>query len=288
MAVKRSGLGKGIGALLGEAVENEDLAQGTEHLIQMVPIQLIDPNKSQPRRSFDNAELDQLAASIRAVGVIQPIILAAHGRRYSIIAGERRWRAARLAELAEIPAIVRDVEAVRSMEMALIENIQRADLNPLEEARAIEALIRECDSTQEGIAQRLGKSRSAVANLLRLLSLPQEVASMLESGEISEGHARALMGAGDEEGMLTVAQAVVARGLNVRQTEDFVRSFKQEQPEKAEPKRCAELSLVEEAARRRFGTRISIAGNEKKGRITMYYNSAEDLERIYQALNEEE
>ena len=172
---KQSGLGRGIDALFGDMGLEEE---NTENIVQMIDIGLIDPNKEQPRKRFDADALSQLADSIRSVGVIQPIVLSPNGRRYTIIAGERRWRAARLAELKEIPALVREVETVRRMEMSLIENIQRTDLNAIEEAQAIDALMQQCGLTQEQAAQRLGKSRSAVANLLRLLSLPEGVAQL--------------------------------------------------------------------------------------------------------------
>ena len=191
-----------------------------------------------------------------------------------------------MAELEEIPAIVRDVETIQRMEMALIENIQRTDLNPLEEAQAVSSLMQECGLTQEQIAQRIGKSRSAVANLLRLLNLPKEVAELVAEGELSEGHARAILGAEDPEMMISLANQAVQRGLNVRQTEALAKAVKEQREEgekqKEERPRCAELTLVEEAARRRFGTKISIVGNEKRGKLILHYNSPEDLERIYE------
>ena len=257
---KQSGLGRGIDALFGDMGLEEE---NTENIVQMIDIGLIDPNKEQPRKRFDADALSQLADSIRSVGVIQPIVLSPNGRRYTIIAGERRWRAARLAELKEIPALVREVETVRRMEMSLIENIQRTDLNAIEEAQAIDALMQQCGLTQEQAAQRLGKSRSAVANLLRLLSLPEGVAQMVVSGELSEGHARALLGAPSVGDMVSLAEKVAANGLNVRQTETLVKNYRQGLSEREEKPRCAELSLVEEAARMRFGTKVTISGNEK-------------------------
>ena len=283
---KLSGLGRGMDALFGENILEEE---NNENKVQMIDIGLIDPNKEQPRKKFDADQLTQLADSIRAVGIIQPIVVAPNGKRYTIIAGERRWRAARLAELNEVPALVRDVETVRSMEMSLIENIQRTDLNAVEEAKAIELLMQQCGLTQEMAAQRLGKSRSAVANLLRILNLPDEVMKMVVSGELSEGHARALLGAESAENMIALANKVVDNNLNVRQTETLVKAIKEEKPEKPEAaERCAELSLVEEAARKRFGTKVTITGNEKRGRIILHYGSLEDLERIYEFLKIEE
>jgi ParB family chromosome partitioning protein len=280
MAKTSGGLGKGIGALFGEMAPAEE--EQKENLIQMVPIGQIDPNKNQPRKQFDMDALDQLAASIRSVGFIQPIVLSPNGKRYTIVAGERRWRAARMAELTEIPAIVRDVEEVQRMEMMLIENIQRTDLNPMEEAQAINGLMQQCGLTQEQVAQRLGKSRSAVANLLRMLNLPKEVADLVAAGELSEGHARALLGAESERDMINLSNQVVQRGLNVRQTEALVKFMKEERQPKPERPRCAELSLVEEAARMRFGTKVTITGNERHGKLILHYNTPEDLERIYE------
>ena len=255
---KQSGLGRGLDTLFGDmGLEEENY----ENTVQMIDIGLIDPNKDQPRKRFDADALTQLADSIRSVGLIQPIVVSPNGRRYTIIAGERRWRAARMAELKEVPALVREVETVRRMEMSLIENIQRTDLNAIEEAQAIEALMQQCGLTQEQTAQRLGKSRSAVANLLRLLTLPEGVSQMVVSGELSEGHARALLGAQSEEDMVSLAEKVAMGGLNVRQTEALVKTYQQPQSEREEKPRCAELSLVEEAARMRFGTKVTITGN---------------------------
>lgn len=278
---KQSGLGRGIDALFGDIGYEEE---NQENMVQMIDIGLIDPNPEQPRKKFDPDHLMQLADSIRSVGIIQPIVLAPNGKRYTIVAGERRWRAARLAELTEIPALVRDMETVRRMEMSLIENIQRTDLNPIEEAHAIDCLMQQCGLTQELAAQRLGKSRSAVANLLRLLSLPTEVLDMVAAGDLSEGHARALLGAEDPLKMIELADKVIANGLNVRQTEHLVKLHKEGKPEKVVEPRCAELTLVEEAARMRFGTKVTITGNEKKGKLILHYGSPEDLERIYELL----
>ena len=286
MAKMSGDLGKGINALFGDMPEAEESA--SENQVQMIPIGSIDPNKDQPRKVFSAEELDHLAASIRSVGVIQPILLTPNGKRYTIVAGERRWRAARLAELTEIPAIVREVEEIRRMEMSLIENIQRTDLNPMEEAQAIHALMQNCGLTQDQAAQRLGKSRSAVANLLRLLNLPAEVADLVAAGDLSEGHARALLGAENERDMVNLSRQVVQRGLNVRQTESLVKYMRETAEPKPERPRCAELALVEEAARRRFGTKVTVTGNARKGKVVLHYSSPEDLERIYEFIRIQE
>ena len=286
MAKALGGLGKGFDALFGDVLQEEN----NENKVQLLPLRDIDPNPGQPRKIFEPHELDALAESIRSVGIIQPIVVVPNGKRYSIVAGERRWRAARLAELSEIPCIVRELEDVQRMEMALIENIQRTDLNAIETAKAIEGLMQQCGLTQEQVSRRIGKSRPAVANLLRLLSLPKDVSELVEVGAISEGHARAILGAGDEKQMSALAQMVVAKGLNVRQTEALAKGIKEkrESPEREEESRCAELELVEEAARKRFGVKVSIIGNERSGKLVLHYNTAEELERIYDVLRLEE
>ena len=187
------GLGRGLGALLGEDVVSPAEEKAADEVLNL-EIRLIDPNREQPRRDFDEEALQELAASIQAVGVIQPIIVCREGERYTIVAGERRYRAARLAGLEQIPAIVRDWEKQTRLEAALIENLQRDDLNPVEEAMGVKKLMEETGLTQEQAAQRLGKSRPAVANLLRLLTLPESVIRMLREGKLTAGHARALVG----------------------------------------------------------------------------------------------
>ena len=207
------GLGRGLGALLGEDVVSPTEEKAADEVLNL-EIRLIDPNREQPRRDFDEEALQELAASIQAVGVIQPIIVCREGERYTIVAGERRYRAARLAGLEQIPAIVRDWEKQTRLEAALIENLQRDDLNPVEEAMGVKKLMEETGLTQEQAAQRLGKSRPAVANLLRLLTLPESVIRMLREGKLTAGHARALVGLekGKQE---KLAQLCAAQGTPV-------------------------------------------------------------------------
>ena len=257
-----------------------------EKLILELPIIKIRPNNSQPRKQCREEELQSLARSITENGVLQPLTVRKISQtEYELVTGERRLRAAALAGLHRVPCIVIRCTDKESAVYALLENLQRADLGIFEEARGISRLIRRYGLTQEQAAQRLGKSRSAVANLLRMLNLPKEVADMVVAGELSEGHARALLGAEDPECIIALANKVVDNNLNVRQTETLVKAMKEEKPPKEEPLyRCAELSLVEEAARMRFGTKVTINGNEKRGRITLHYASAEDLERIYEFL----
>ena len=286
------GLGRGLGALLGDVVEEtaqaEQPVQGaTEPAepvdeVRMLPIRLIDPNRDQPRRSFDEAALNELADSIRAVGVIQPIIVKPEGERYTIIAGERRYRATRMAELDEIPAIVRDWDEQKRLEAALIENLQRDDLNPVEEAMGVRRLMDEAGLTQEEAARRLGKSRPAIANLLRLLTLPDSVLELLKQGKLSAGHARALVTV-DRRRQLQLANLTVQQGWSVRQLERICA-----QPVKPEPKprppRDAQISELEGMARELFGTRVKLDGDTNNGKITLYYYNGDDLQRIWDVL----
>ena len=212
------GLGRGLGALLGEAAEEDQVSQqadSREERVTRIPIEQIDPNREQPRKRFDEAALNELAQSIQAVGVLQPIIVARQGDRYQIIAGERRYRASRLAGLHEIPAIVRDWDEQTRLEAALIENLQRDDLNPVEEAMGVKSLMEQAGLTQDKAAQRLGKSRPAVANLLRLLTLPASVLELISEGKLSAGHARALVTV-DPKRQTPLANLAVQQGWSVR------------------------------------------------------------------------
>ena len=279
------GLGRGLGALLGDVVEDapESAVEAeARDEVRLIPIHLIDPNRDQPRRSFDEAALQELAQSIRSVGVIQPIIVKPEGERYTIIAGERRYRASRLAELNEIPAIVRDWDSQKRLEAALIENLQRDDLNPVEEAMGVRRLMDEAGLTQEVAAQRLGKSRPAVANLLRLLTLPEPVLKLLREGKLSAGHARALVTV-DPRRQLQLANLTVQQGWSVRQLERICAQPVKEAPK---PRRVkdAQISELEGMARELFGTRVKLDGTTDSGRITLYYYNGDDLQRIWDVL----
>jgi len=282
------GLGRGLGALLGDAVEEQEVVQAAPveqkpvDEVRMLPIHLIDPNREQPRRSFDEEGLNELAGSIRAVGVLQPIIVAQEGERFTIIAGERRYRASRIAEKTEIPAIVRNWDEQTRLEAALIENLQREDLNPIEEALGVRRLMDEAGLTQEKVAERLGKSRPAVANLLRLLTLQNEVRQMLIDGRLSAGHGRALVALSPER-QIKMANLTVQQAWSVRQLERLcAQPEKQERPPK--PKRDAQLSKLEGMARELFGTRVKLDGDENNGKITLYYYNMDDLQRIWDVL----
>jgi len=287
------GLGRGLGALLGDVVEqpqeeNQQQPQPAAEQkavdeVRMLPIHLIDPNREQPRRSFNEEALSELAASIRAVGVLQPIIVAESGERYTIIAGERRYRASRLAEQAEIPAIVRNWDEQTRLEAALIENLQRDDLNPIEEAMGVRRLMDEAGLTQEKVAERLGKSRPAVANLLRLLTLPDMVRQMLIEGKLSAGHARALVTV-DRKRQIQLANLTVQQGWSVRQLERICAQPVKDEPKKEKPQRDAQFGQLESMARELFGTRVKLDGDESNGKITLYYYNADDLQRIWDVL----
>lgn len=279
------GLGRGLGALLGDVVEEAAQAEASAAPVDEVkslPIHLIDPNRDQPRQSFDEAALQELADSIRAVGVIQPIIVRPDGERYTIIAGERRYRASRLAELQEIPAIIRDWDQQRRLEAALIENLQRDDLNPVEEAMGVRRLMDEAGLTQEETARRLGKSRPAVANLLRLLTLQDRVIELLKAGKLSAGHARALVTV-DPARQVQLAELTVQQGWSVRQLERICAQPAKEPPKPRLPK-DQQVKALENMARELFGTRVRLDGDAEKGKITLYYYNGDDLQRIWDVL----
>lgn len=283
------GLGRGLGALLGDDVIESQVSEAAEKPssevqdeVRKLDIRLIDPNKDQPRRTFDEAALNELAASIQAVGVIQPIIVTEINGRYRIIAGERRYRACRIAGIEEIPAIVRNWDQQKQLEAALIENLQRDDLNPVEEAMGIRHLMEESGLTQEKAAERLGKSRSAVANLLRLLTLEPSVKQMLIDGKLSAGHARALVPL-EHPRQVKLANLTVQQGWSVRQLERIC-AQPEEKPKKTTPVRDAQFSRLEGMARELFGTRAKLDGTHESGKLTLYYYNADDLQRIWDVL----
>ena len=279
ISMKKLGLGRGLDALLPET-------NNLENMVSMIAITELDRNPDQPRRDFDEASLQALADSIKEAGVLQPLLVVEKDGRYRIVAGERRFRAARMAGLDQVPCIVRDFTPREQMEAALIENIQREDLNPIEEANAVKQFMEACHYTQEQAAKRLGKSRPAVANSLRLLSLPDAVQQNVIAGHISAGHARVLAGIEDEQRQIALAQLVISDGLSVRALEKMAA----EQPTapvrpKAAPKPLPlELQDMENRMRETLGLRTTLKGNRKKGKIILQYYSEEELERLYQCL----
>ena len=284
---KLTGLGRGLDALLGSAPAREELpgiagVTSGERVIE-INIGDIDPNRDQPRRRFDEQTLAELAQSIGSVGVIQPILVKAAGDRYQIIAGERRWRAARLAGLPSIPAIVREADTMVAMQVALIENLQRDDLNPVEQAAAIRALMDQCGFTQESVAEQLGRSRPAIANLLRLLTLPEAVLDMIRDGRLSAGHARALVTLpGSDKRKLDLARLAIQNGWSVRQMEAAAKETPKKRPDIT---RAVELDELENMARTSFGIKAELRGTVRRGRLVLSYYSADDLERIWEALS---
>ena len=279
----RKGLGKGLGALIGDYNEQPDApSEGAVTL----PLQKIEPNPLQPRKTFNPEELDSLADSIRMHGIIQPLTV----RRlpsgfYQIIAGERRWRAARLAGLTDVPVVVIEADDKKAMELALIENLQRSDLNPIEEALGYQELMGTYEMTQEQAAARVGKSRPAVANALRLLSLSPAVLELVKDGSLSAGHARALLPVKDEAQQLSIAQKVMALGLSVRQTEALCKKLtKQAQPVKEQPQ-VDYLAECEKELTAGLGRKVRIVSGKRKGRIELEYYGQDDLQQLYDALH---
>ncbi len=285
--VRSRGLGKGLAALLGETradLGSEGDGQGSQIADNTIAIDLLRPNPYQPRRNFDEAELDSLAASIRQNGVVQPLLVrpAPSGQAgYEIIAGERRWRAAQRAGLHDIPVAVRWINDHQALEIALVENLQRQDLNALEEAAAYQRLIDEFGHTQEIVAQALGKSRSHVANMIRLLGLPDPVKAMVEHGDLTMGHARALLNTPDP---VALAQKIVARGLNVRQAEHLAQS--PDKPRRAATQAAADPNIraLEENLSVRLGLKVAIRTSGESGSVTFRYESLEQLDELLNRL----
>jgi ParB family chromosome partitioning protein len=280
---KRPALGKGMGALLDSA------AQSGRGQYFLCPIEELKPHENQPRKQFDGAKMQELAESIREKGVIQPLIVRRAGDHYQIIAGERRWRAAQKAGLKEIPVTIQDVSEDWALEIALIENIQREDLNPIEESRAYEYLMNNFDLSQEEVAKRVGKSRSAVTNSLRLLRLPEEILEYVATGMLSMGHARSLLALEHAEDMLEAAEQINKSKLSVRETEKLVKKIKSiTSPETRKikaPEPDPELLKLEDILRKNLGTKVKIVPRGKGGKIEISYTSAPELERLLDYLN---
>ena len=276
------GLGKGLGALLGESALSEPSTDGAVRL----PLQKVEPNPLQPRKTFEPEALDELAASIREHGVIQPLtVRKMPSGFYQIIAGERRWRAARLAGLDEVPVVIIEADDKKAMELALIENLQRADLNPIEEAQGYQQLMQEYGMTQEQAAARVGKSRPAVANAMRLLALPQPVLELVRSGKLSAGHARALLALKTPGEQHAVAQKVIALQLSVRQTEAMCKKMsKISTPASQKPLAVDYLAECQKELSKRLGRGVKIVAGKRKGRVELEYYGEEDLQRLYEAL----
>ena len=297
----KKGLGKGLGALLGGDLTEETKKEEPQEKIVVetkiveVPkevylkISMIEPNQEQPRKEFNQEQLEELAESIRNYGVLQPIMVQKKGDLYEIIAGERRWRAAKMAGLKEVPVIIRDFDRQKKMEISLIENVQRSDLNPIEEAMAYRQLIEEFGLKQEEIAERVSKNRATIANSLRLLKLDPRVQELLTQGVISNGHARALLAIEDLEQQYGAAELIVKNGLSVREVEKLVKSLLKPAKEKEPKKEERDLSFIfqdlEERMKSIMGTKVMIHRKDKsKGLIEIEYYSEAELERIVELI----
>jgi ParB family chromosome partitioning protein len=274
----RTALGRGLGSLLQEV---ESAREG----LQEIPVTAVDPNPLQPRTHFPESRLKELSDSIRSSGVVQPILVRKVGVRFQIVAGERRWRAAKLAGLERVPAVVRSLSDRDTLQLALTENMMREDLNPLDVARGMEAMIQRFAFRHEEIAQRLGVDRSTVTNTLRLLKLPEEVQDLLQEGKLTPGHARALLSMSDLRLQLKLGRRIANEGLSVRQVENLVtgqgkRSKVSSPSKRVDPNVKAAVSELE----RTLGTKVQFVGSNSKGKILLWYHSAEDLDRLYNLL----
>ena len=279
MVRRTHGLGRGLDSLFQTSDEGEELS------IREISLGELDPNPDQPRRTFDEESIGQLADSIREQGVLQPLlVVATENGRYRIVAGERRYRACRAAGLETAPCIVKDLDVIHEMEIALIENLQREDLNPLEAARGIRALMQQCGYTQEKVSARLGKSRPTVTNLLRMLTLPESVTDMVRDGRLSAGHARVLAGLSDMDNQIRLANKTVSEGLSVRQLEKLAAETRMVKPGKKSakkpPRMPAELAELQEKVRLKTGLKSTLTGSVDKGRIVLEYSSREELEHF--------
>ncbi len=277
MAVKKTGLGKGLDALFSTPII-EETVNNQEELVKKLKINEIEPNKEQARKLFDEEAIEDLASSIKEYGVIQPIIVSKKENYYEIIAGERRWRASKKAGLTEIPAIVRDDDDQRNKEISLIENIQREDLNPIEKARGIKQLMDEYNLTQQKVAEKLGKSRSSIANTVRILNLDERVINLALEGKLTEGHCKSLMSIDDPERQYNMAKYIIESGDSVREAEKKVKVRK-----KANKKNDRYIPIyrdIEDTFQGFFGTKVKLDAGERKGKIIIQYSSNDDLERI--------
>ena len=278
---KRNALGKGLSALIpdGHGLDEK------EELFFLCPVAAIEPNPNQPRQRFATLELEEMAVSVREKGILTPLLVNNTGNGYQLIAGERRWRAAQMAGLERVPVVVKDVTPSESLELALIENIQRKDLNPIEEAMACQKLMEDTASTQEMLSRRLGKDRSTIANLLRLLKLPKDIQQDVIDNRLSMGHARLLAGITEKDEQRLLRDAIVKKGLSVRQAEALARKLKRApKPKKVLSKEDPYIHSLSENLKRSLGTKVEIKKEGKRGQILLYFYSDDELDRLVEFL----
>ncbi len=291
-APKKKGLGKGLDALFANTEINtkeisiSNTAENTENGISYININDIKPNEGQPRKTFDDEKISELADSIQEHGLIQPIVLRKSGKGYEIVAGERRWRACRKAGLKEIPCIVKELTDEENMLIAIIENMQREDLNPIEEAEGVNQMIVTYGMTQAEVSKSVGKSRPYITNVLRLLKLPEEVKEMVSNGELSSGHARAIVGVSGKAAQVKIAEKIIKEGLSVRETEKLIKEADApaKKPAKRKAEKNADVKRVEEDLKAVLGTKVNLTQTGKKGKIEIEYYSREELERLIELL----
>lgn len=288
---KKFGLGKGLGALIPEEIENNEVIKNDKNNIKIIDISKVKANEEQPRRFFDDNKIAELSQSIKEHGIIQPLIVQKNDDdTYKIIAGERRWRAARVAELKEVPVIIKELSSEDLLQVSLIENIQREDLNAIEEALAFKKLIKEFKFTQDKLALKIGKSRAAIANTMRLLNLDSRVQEYIIQGVISEGHGRALLVLKNDE-QYKMAQKIIDDNLSVRDTEKIIKTLLNKDDKKEDNKKKEEVVYnpyykdIKDRLQDYFGTKVVINNNKNKGKIEIEYYSEEDLQRILDIIN---
>lgn len=291
-APKKKGLGKGLDALFANTeintkeIEISNTAENVENGISYININNIKPNEGQPRKTFDEEKIVELADSIQEHGLIQPIVLRKADKGYEIVAGERRWRACRKAGLKEVPCIIKELTDEENMLIAIIENMQREDLNPIEEAEGLNQMIVTYGLTQAEVSKSVGKSRPYITNVLRLLKLPEEVRAMVSNGELSSGHARAIVGVSGKDAQIKIAEKIVKEGISVRETEKLIKETDApaKRPAKRRAEKNADVKRVEEDLKAVLGTRVNLAQSGKKGKIEIEYYSREELERLIELL----
>lgn len=291
-AGKNTGLGRGLDALFDNSeIDMTELSPASQEQVQEKGITFIDindikPNEKQPRRNFDEEKLEELAGSIREHGLIQPVILRKASQGYEIVAGERRWRACRKAGYKEIPSIIKELTDEENMLLAIIENMQREDLDPIEEAEGLNQMITAFNMTQEEISRSVGKSRPYITNALRLLKLPEEVRNLLSEGKLSTGHARAIAGISDAEKQIEIAHYTIEHGLSVREIEKLIKEggLQKKKAPRKKAEKSADVKQVEEDLKQIMGTKVNLSQKGKKGRIEIEYYSREELERLIELL----